>query len=328
MTRNWIPRGRHIVLGLLLICGAAFVVHGRLAAQSGPESSPPAAPGKAAKGHTAPPAELPAGVKLIKDLPYVADGHERNKLDLYLPEKADAPLPVVLYVHGGAWETGSKDAARVFLTLVEHGYALAACNYRLSQDAKYPAQIEDCKGAVRWLRANAAKYHLDPDHIGAMGGSAGGHLAALLGTAGNAKQLEGKGGNLDESSGVQAVVDLFGPTDLLQMNGMNGRHGGPDSPEAKLLGGPVAEHKDLAEQANPITYISSKTPPFLILHGVDDKTVPIAQSELLADALKKAGIDVTFVRIEGAGHGGTQFHSAERMQTIVQFFDKHLKAAK
>ena len=324
-TWMWFPAWQHLAIGLLLAGAAAFAAHSRLAAQSGPESSPPTRPEVQASGHAVLPTELPAGMKLVKDLPYIADGHDRNKLDLYLPEKADGPLPVVLYVHGGAWQTGNKESARVFLSLVEHGYALAACNYRLSQDAKFPAQIEDCKAAVRWLRANAAKYHLDPDHIGAMGGSAGGHLAALLGTTAKTKATGGKRGNLDQPSGVQAVVDLFGPTDFLQMNG---RHGGPDSPEAKLLGGPVSEHKDLAKQANPITYISSSTPPFLILHGVEDKTVPIGQSELLAAALKKAGVDVNFLRIEGAGHGGPQFHSTERLQTIVEFFDKHLKTAK
>src|SRR5205085_165270 len=139
---------------------------------------------------------------------------ERNRLDLYLPEKAQGRLPVVVWIHGGAWRAGSKDHCPA-VPLTAKGFAVASINYRFSQHAVFPAQIEDCKAAIRWLRANADKYHLDPDHIGAWGASAGGHLVALLGTSGNKKELEGKGGNLEQSSKVQCVIDWFGPTDLL-----------------------------------------------------------------------------------------------------------------
>ena len=133
-------------------------------------------------------------LEVLKDLPYVENGHARNKLDLYLPKDAKGPLPVVVWVHGGAWRAGSKDGCRA-AWLTGKGYAVASINYRLSQHAVFPAQIEDCKAAIRWLRANAGKYHFDPDHIGVWGESAGGHLVALLGTTGGAKELEGKGGN-------------------------------------------------------------------------------------------------------------------------------------
>ncbi len=157
--------------------------------------------------------KLPAGVKVLRDLQYVEGGHERNRLDLYLPEKAEGRLPLVVWIHGGAWWAGSKDGCPA-VPLTAKGYAVASINYRLSQHAVFPAQIEDCKAAIRWLRANAAKYHLDADHIGVWGASAGGHLVAMLGTTGNVKELEGKGGNLDQSSRVQCVVDWFGPSDL------------------------------------------------------------------------------------------------------------------
>jgi acetyl esterase/lipase len=212
---------------------------------------------------------VPEGTKVHRDLEYVKDGHERQKLDLYLPEKADAPLPVIVWVHGGAWRAGSKDRPPA-LPFVTKGYAVASINYRLSQHAQFPAQIEGCKAALRWLRANARKYNLDPEHIGVWGASAGGHLVALLGTSGDVKELEGKGGNPEQSSRVQAVVDWFGPTDFLQMGGS---HNDAKSPESQLLGGAVQENKEKAAKANPITYVSKDDPPFLIMHGDKGPTV-------------------------------------------------------
>lgn len=265
---------------------------------------------------------LPEGTKVLRDLEYVKGGHERQRLDLYLPENGGKPLPVVVWVHGGAWLAGSKAGGGPALLFVGKGYAVASINYRLSQHARFPAQIEDCKAAIRWLRASARTYHLDPDHIGVWGASAGGHLVALLGTSGDVKELEGKDGPPDQSSRVQAVVDWFGPTDVTRMGGS---HDGPNSPEARLLGGPVQENKDKAERANPIAYVSKDDPPFLILHGDQDATVPFNQSELLADALRKAGLDVTFQPVKGAGHGGPQFSSEENRKLVEEFFDKHLK---
>jgi acetyl esterase/lipase len=265
---------------------------------------------------------LPDGSKAHRDLEYVRGGHERQRLDLYLPEKADRPLPVIVWVHGGAWLAGSKEGGGPALSFVRRGYAVASINYRLSQHARFPAQIEDCKAAIRWLRANAKTYGLDPDHIGVWGASAGGHLVALLGTSGDVKELEGKDGPADQSSRVQAVVDWFGPTDVTKMGGS---HDGPDSPEARLLGGPVQENKEKAERANPIAYVTKDDPPFLILHGDKDTTVPFSQSELLEEALRKAGLDVTFRPVKGAGHGGREFSSEENRKLVEEFFDKHLK---
>jgi acetyl esterase/lipase len=266
--------------------------------------------------------KLPAGAQAVHNLEYVAGGHERHKLDLYLPEKANGPLPLIIWIHGGAWYLGSKQGAGAALPFVARGYAVASINYRLSQHAPFPAQIEDCKAAVRWLRANAQKYNLDPDRFAAWGPSAGGHLAALLGTSGAAKDLEGKLGNLDQSSRVQAVVDWYGPTDFLQMGG---RHDDARSPESRLLGGPVQQRKELAAKANPITHVRKDNPPFLIMHGDQDNAVPFNQSELLAEALKKAGVEVTFVPIKGAKHGGPGFQTAENRKRVEDFLDRHLK---
>src|SRR5208337_2774380 len=187
------------------------------------------------KEKTPAPPQLPPGVKVQRNIEYVENGHERNRLDLYLPEKAEGRLPLIVWIHGGGWRAGNKENPPG-LGLVGHGYALASINYRYSQQAVFPAQIEDCKAAIRWLRANAKKYNLDTKHIGVWGASAGGHLVALLGTTGSVKELEGTGGNLDQSSQVQCVLDWFGPTDFAKMGGWQGN---PDSPMAKLVGGPV-----------------------------------------------------------------------------------------
>lgn len=284
--------------------------------------------GKASRGEKAPAAgkaarkpAIPEGMRVERNLEYVPGGHERNKLDLYLPSVAEKPLPVVVWIHGGAWRAGGKEGCPA-VGLVARGYAVASINYRLSQHAVFPAQIEDCKAAIRFLRAVAKQYGLDPDHVGVWGASAGGHLVALLGTSGGVKDLEGRRGSLGPSSRVQCVVDWFGPTDFTRMGGW---HDAPDSPEAQLLGGPVAKNKDKAARANPITYVTKDDPPFLIMHGEDDGTVPISQSELLDAALRRARVPSTFVRIGGAGHGGPAFNAPENRKRIEDFFDKHLK---
>ena len=264
---------------------------------------------------------LPPGAQVPRDLEYIAEGHARNRLDLYLPARADRPLPIVVWIHGGAWLAGSKEGCPA-VPFVAKGYAVASINYRLSQHAVFPAQIEDCKAALRWLRANAEKYHLDPKHVGVWGASAGGYLVALLGTSGDMKKLEGKGGNLDQSSRVQCVVDWFGPTDFTRMGGS---HDDANAPEARLIGGPVQENKEKAAKANPITYVTKDSAPFLIMHGEQDNVVPISQSELLDEALRKAGVECTFVRIPGNGHGGPGFASPENRKRIEEFFAKHLK---
>ena len=248
---------------------------------------------------------LPPEVKELKNLEYGRGSGRAMLLDLYLPEKAQKLMPLIIWIHGGAWMAGSKDNPSPALRFTRDGYAVAQVGYRLSQEAKFPAQIHDCKAAVRWLRANAGKYDLDPNRFVAWGASAGGHLVALLGTSGGAAELEGTVNDLKESSRVQGVIDWFGPTDFLQIGNAESdlRHNAPDSPESKLIGGPLLENKDKAAKASPITYVSKDAPPFLIMHGDRDRTVPFNQSELLYAALKKAGVDATLVPMKGAGHG-------------------------
>lgn len=269
---------------------------------------------------------LPEGAVVHRDIAYVANGHERQKLDLYLP-KAEGKPPLVIWVHGGAWLEGSKDYV-VPLGYLADGYAVASINYRLSQHAVFPAQIEDCKAAVRWLRAHAQEYNLEPDRFAVWGESAGGHLVALLGTTADVSEFD-VGENLGVSSRVQAVVDCFGPTDFLQMdehrlpNGM--AHDPADSPESKLVRGAIQENKDKVARANPITYVTSGDAPFLIIHGDMDPLVPHHQSELLEAALKKAGAPVSFYTVKGGGHGG--FRDPKVPELIKEFLARHLKAA-
>ncbi|MBA4064989.1 MAG: lipase [Isosphaera sp.] len=276
--------------------------------------------------------KLPDGTAEHRDLRY-GPHQERNTLDLFVPKSA-APVPLVIWVHGGAWSAGSKSGNNPAMPLLAKGYAVASINYRLSQHDVFPAQIEDCKAAVRLLRANAKKYNLNPDAFGAWGSSAGGHLVALLGTAGEVKELEGKvGDHAGVSSKVQCVVDFYGPTELATMGKQSGPnskidHDDPKSPESRLIGGPIKENKAKADKASPLTHASKGSPPFLFLHGDADPLVPLAQSESLHAALKKLGVESELVVLKGAGHGGAAFGSPESRDTITAFLDKHLKGKK
>ena len=202
------------------------------------------------------------GIKPLRDLEYARIGDKSLKLDIYLEDSSETKkLPLIVWIHGGAWRAGSKNFTPA-IPMAKQGYVVASIQYRLSQEAIFPAQIEDCKAAIRWLRAHADEYRIDPERIGVWGSSAGGHLVALLGTSGDVKELEGKHGNLDQSSRVQAVCDFFGPTNFLKMDedaipGGPIVHDAPNSPESQLVGGPIRENKDAVARANPITWVSA-----------------------------------------------------------------------
>lgn len=267
---------------------------------------------------------VPPGVKAHRDLEYAKVGSISLKLDLYLPRNAppNKPLPLVAYIHGGGWRGGSKARCPAVLMCLK-GYAAASIEYRLSGVAKFPAQIHDCKGAIRWLRANAKKYNLDPNRIGVWGSSAGGHLVALLGTSGDSNALEGDvGGNLEYSSRVQAVCDWFGPTDLVKIVGDRGADNVANV-VARLLGGAVGDKRDLAILASPLTHVSKDDAPFLIMHGDQDRLVPLSQSRLLDAALKKAGVKSTLHVVKGRGHG---LGGPKIMQMVAEFFDTYLRS--
>lgn len=259
-------------------------------------------------------------------------------LDLMVPAGASAaaPVPLVLYLHGGGWSSGNRTIPVQVSDLCDRGYAVASPDYRLSNVAVWPAQIQDVKGAVRWLRANAATYGLDPDRFAAWGWSAGGHLAAMLGTTGGLAtatigkatvDLEGTtGGNAGSSSRVQAVVDWYGTHDFLQMRfyPSSANHDAATSNESHLLGGAVPGLPELSATASPISFVTADDPPFFVQHGTADTTVPYNQSELLVDALRLHGVDTTFVPLQGAGHGSGEFTTAENLQRVYDFLDRVL----
>ncbi|WP_417736675.1 alpha/beta hydrolase fold domain-containing protein [Rosistilla oblonga] len=259
--------------------------------------------------------KTPDDVQIRRDVTFGQGGGRDLKMHLVLPKQpADKPLPCYVWIHGGGWMSGSKDGGVHQLTsIVRDGFVGATIEYRLSGEAIFPAQIEDCKCAIRYLRAHAKEYNIDVDRIAVGGSSAGGHLAALLGTSAGVAELEGDGGWADQRSDVQAVVDLYGPTDLIQFVQTPGyeSHARPSSPETRLLGGEVLKHLDAAKKANPITYVGANDPPFLILHGSNDRTVPPNQSEAIYKALQAAGVKSQLHLIEGAGHGGPEFGKPE-----------------
>ncbi len=272
---------------------------------------------------------VPDGVELRRDIPYAGTENPRQKLDLLLPrDRAEGePLPLVVFVHGGAWRAGNKGSGiGRLMPLVRSGdFAGASVAYRLTGEASWPAQIHDCKAALRWLRANAEDLGIDPDRIGAIGTSAGGHLVSMLGTAGDVPDLEGEiGEHGKQRSAVRCVVNFFGPSELLTMSAHPSRmdHDAPDSPESKLVGGTLQETRDVAREASPISHISAADPPFLHVHGTDDPLVPHAQSVGFDRALREAGIESELHTVDGGGHGG--FRDPEIDRKVEAFFRKHL----
>jgi len=282
--------------------------------------------------------EYDGDTRIERDIIYAVEEGRKLPLDLYIPEKKVAEgeaLPVVLWFHGGGWKGGSRGDGGIARNLVDYGYIVASIEYRLSGEALFPAQVQDSKSAVRWVRANADKYGFDPDHIGVMGRSAGGHLVAFLGTTGDFAEYDTES-NAGYSSKVQAVVDLWGPTDILQMDvhslpGDREPHNSASSPEGRLLGGPIQEepYRSMAVKVNPITYIKKgqNLPPFLIVHGDKDLSVPVHQSIILHAALIEAGAESTLHIEKGAGHGlrdGEMDYDA-LCKFAADFFDSHLR---
>jgi acetyl esterase/lipase len=265
-------------------------------------------------------AELREKITLESDIEYAKAGDISLKLDVLKPKAAsDKPRPVIVWIHGGGWQNGDKSSGMGRLAGYVAGgdYVGVSVGYRLTDKGSWPAQIHDCKAAIRWIRANAEKLGIDPNKIGVWGSSAGGHLVSHLGTSGDIEEVEGDLGTTGVSSRVACVVDFCGPSDFpnFQMTS------GAQNPITKLLGGSPKDKAEVAKEASPITFVTKDDPPFLIVHGTDDRTVPFNQAERLYDAQKKAGLDTTFVKIEGGGHG---IGGPEVEARVRAFFEKHL----
>lgn len=259
-----------------------------------------------------------------KDLAYAQVADRKLLLDLYMPPNKPNPY-LIVWIHGGAWHSGSKESPPP--GLLSAGYALASIDYRLSVEAPFPAQIYDIKAAIRFLRANAKKYGFRSDKIVIWGASAGGHLAALVGTTNGDKELEGNlGDHLDQSSSVQAIIDFYGPTNFLTILSQSTPHGiSVRAPAlALLLGKPVGSIPDLARKASPVHQVDSSDPPMLIMHGDQDKQVPVNQSLELEGAYQQNNLKIQLEIIHGAGHSDGAYYELKNQRMVESFLSKIL----
>ncbi len=256
-------------------------------------------------------------VERHNDIRFAQPGGVELLLNLHMPKGIENP-PLLMFIHGGGWMNGDRNRCRLEW-VAQHGYAVASIEYRLSSEALFPAQIHDCKGALRWLRAHQTEYGYDASKVVVGGTSAGGHLAALMGTSGDVAVLEGgTAGHADQSCRVQGVIDYYGPSDFVKRS--ENQPSKTDHPKGgvyQLIGGPVKENLEAARVASPVTYLSSDDPPFLILHGDADNTVFLDQSELLAQRCKEIGIDVRLHIEPDGGHG---FKQTDGEKTLVLGF--------
>lgn len=258
-----------------------------------------------------------------KNIVYGNAGAEKLMLDLALPKEGKGPFPAVVCIHGGGWRAGSRqNLTALTKTLAEKGYVAVTISYRLTPKAKFPGQVHDCKAAVRWLRANAKKYRINADKIGAVGFSAGGHLVCMLGATDKSDGLEGKNGNEDQSSRVQAVVSFFGPTDFINKTW-------EEAVEKTYLipffGGTYKEAKDTYAKGSPLKYVKKGAPPFLFIHGDKDTLVGLHHSEKMAKALKGVGAEAEVMVMKGEGHGWGGKALQDTLNRSLKFFDEKLK---
>jgi acetyl esterase/lipase len=264
-----------------------------------------------------------ADVREEADVVFAKGGGADLKLGLAMPADGDGPFPAVVCIHGGGWVGGDrKQMGQTLQALAKHGYVAVSPDYRLAPHDHFPAPVEDCKAAVRWLRANAGTYKIDPGHIGAVGFSSGAHLACMLGVTDKDDGLEGDGGNADQSSRVQAVVSFFGPTDLTATNwslDVTAKNLIP------LIGGTIDEKPEAYRKASPLTYAGKNAAPLLIFHGDADKIVPLEQSRKLADKINAAGGFAHVMVLEGEGHGFRREKLVPCVTQMVGFFDGQLK---
>lgn len=259
------------------------------------------------------------------DIEYAKVGETSLKLDLHRPQGENPPL--IVYVHGGGWRAGSKEDVPI-ADLYEKGFAIASVDYRLSTQAVFPAQVQDIKAAIRFLRAKAGLFHINASKIAIIGSSAGGHLAALVGVSNGNQEIEGKvGGHLDQSSDLQVIVSYYGASNLESILSQSTQKGRDFRiPALKLLLGDTPDKKpELAKLASPVTHLDKNDPPLLLIHGDSDPQMPPQQSQELAKAYQALGLPVTLIMLPGSLHGGSEFYDEERTDLVAKFLDKVLR---
>ncbi|HLW66792.1 MAG TPA: alpha/beta hydrolase [Gemmataceae bacterium] len=266
---------------------------------------------------------VPEGVQFETGIEYSNPDNQHLQLNLARPKKADGPLPAVICIHGGGFRAGKREGYDALcIRLAQHGYVTMTVTYRLAPKYPFPAAVHDVKAAVRWARANAGKYGVDPNRIGVTGGSAGGHLAQFLGVTSDVKEFEGNGGNSEQSSKVACVVNYFGPSDFTKSYGKS-----VDAAEVLplFLGGNLEQARVQHVRASPLYWVTPNAAPTLCIHGTEDKYVAHEQADWLVDRLKAASVEAELLTLPGAGHGfkGQDADTAEK--AMFAFFDKHLK---
>jgi acetyl esterase/lipase len=261
-------------------------------------------------------------VPMDRDVEYSNPDNQHLQLNIASP-RGDGPFPAVLCIHGGGFRAGTRDGYDGLIKkLAEHGYVAATVTYRLAPKYQFPAAVFDVKAAIRWMRANAKRYKIDPDRIGVTGGSAGGHLAQFLGVTGGQKQFEGDGGNPDQSSRVACVVNFYGPSDFTKSYGKS-----VDAAQVLplFLGGDLEHERKRHIEASPLYWVTPDAAPTLCIHGTNDNYVAFEQAEWIVDRLKAAGVEAELLKMEGAGHGFKGADEEKAETAMLSFFNQHLK---
>jgi acetyl esterase/lipase len=267
---------------------------------------------------------VPENVTFERDIEFANPDEQHLQVNIARPKEGTGPFPAVVCIHGGGFRAGKRESYdRLCLTLAQNGYVAITVTYRLAPACPFPAAVQDCKSAVRWLRANAGKYHVDTARIGVTGGSAGGHLAQFLGVTAGVKEFEGLG-NPEQSSAVSCVVNFYGPSDLTKSYGKS-----VDAADVLPLffGGDLSTKRREHIVGSPLYWVTPNAAPTLVVHGTDDKYVAYEQAGWMVDKLKASAVEAELLTLESAGHGfkGADLEKAEK--ALLAFFDKHLKPA-
>ena len=269
---------------------------------------------------------VPDGVEFERNIEFANPDSQHLLLNLARPKEGSGPFPAVLCVHGGGFRAGNREGhSRRCLALASRGFVAVTADYRLAPKYPFPAAVYDVKAAVRWLRANAARYHIDPDRIGVTGDSAGGHLAYFLGVTGGVQEFEGDSGNAGFASRVACVVSNYGPSDFTQSYGKS-----VDAAEVLPLffGGNLEQARQKHIIGSPLNWVTPDAAPTLIVHGTDDKYVAYEQAVWMRDRLAACGVEAELLTLPGAGHGFKGEDAQKAEAALLEFFEKHLKGGK
>jgi len=267
--------------------------------------------------------QVPDTVIWEEGIEYTNPDDQHLQLNLARPKTGDGPFPAIICIHGGGFRAGKRDGYDgLCVKLAERGFVAATITYRLAPKYKFPAAVHDTKAAVRWMRANAKAYKVDPNRIGVTGGSAGGHLAQFLGVTANVPQFEGTGGHPEQSSNVTCVVNVYGPSDFTKSYGKS-----VDAHEVLplWLGGDLSTKHDLHIQASPLYWVTPNAAPTLCIHGTEDKYVAHEQAVWIVDKMKAATVEADLLTLEGAGHGFKGADAEKADKALFEYFDKKLK---